>query len=52
MGEEALGVLKAHFLPAPEGEELQITVEVGEIRKATYFKHPSGTLGGPPVKLV
>jgi 5-carboxymethyl-2-hydroxymuconate isomerase len=52
MGQGALGILKAHFHPAPEEVDLQITVEVGEIRKATYFKDPPGTLGGPQVKLV
>jgi len=52
VGEGALEILKAHFLPEPPGLELQITVEVQEIRKATYFKFPSGTLGGPAVRLV
>jgi 5-carboxymethyl-2-hydroxymuconate isomerase len=52
VGQGALEVLKAHFHPAPEGVDLQITVEVGEIGKATYFKDPPGTLSGPPVKLV
>ena len=52
VGQGALDALKAHFHPAPEGVDLQITVEVGEIRKATYFKDPSGTLGPPTVRLV
>jgi 5-carboxymethyl-2-hydroxymuconate isomerase len=52
VGQGALDVLKAHFLPEPEGVDLQITVEVGEIRKATYFKHPAGTLAPPTVRLV
>ena len=52
VGQGALDVLKAHFHPGPEGVDLQITVEVGEIRKETYFKDPPGTLGGPQVKLV
>jgi 5-carboxymethyl-2-hydroxymuconate isomerase len=52
VGEGALGILKDHFLPGPEGVELQITVEVQEIREPTYFKFPPGTLGGPPVRLV
>jgi len=52
IGEGILEVLKAHFLPEPEGVDLQITVDVGEIRKATYFKFPPGTLGGPAVRLV
>jgi 5-carboxymethyl-2-hydroxymuconate isomerase len=52
VGEGALEILKAHFLPEPPGVDLQITVEVQEIRKASYFKFPSGTLGGPAVRLV
>ena len=52
VGEGALEILRAHFLPAPPGVDLQITVEVHEIRKATYFKFPPGTLGGPAVRLV
>lgn len=52
LGERALEVLKSHFLPEPDGVELQITVDVGEIRKATYFKFPPGTLGPPPLRMV
>lgn len=48
VGEGALEALRTHFMPAPPGVELQITVEVGEIRKNTYFKYPGGTLGPPP----
>jgi 5-carboxymethyl-2-hydroxymuconate isomerase len=52
VGEGAMGILKDHFLSNREGVDLQITVEVQEIRKATYFKYPPGTLGGPAVRLV
>lgn len=52
VGEGALGILKDHFLPGPEEVDVQLTVEVQEIRKATYFKDPPGTLGGPPVRMV
>jgi len=52
VGESVLDLLKAHFLPEPEGVDLQITVDVQEIRKATYQKFPPGTLGGSPVRLV
>ena len=31
---------------------LQITVEVQDIRKATYFKDPPGTLGPPSLSLI
>jgi 5-carboxymethyl-2-hydroxymuconate isomerase len=48
VGNATLEVLKRHFSPAPEGIDLQITVEVEEIRKAAYFKDPPGTLGTPP----
>jgi 5-carboxymethyl-2-hydroxymuconate isomerase len=39
-GVAALDILRSHFLPAPQGVELQITVEVREIRRSLYFKHP------------
>jgi 5-carboxymethyl-2-hydroxymuconate isomerase len=52
VGEGALEILKAHFLAGARPMEIQITVEIREIRKATYFKHPPGTLGGPAVRLV
>ncbi|MFC1574834.1 5-carboxymethyl-2-hydroxymuconate Delta-isomerase [Gemmatimonadota bacterium] len=48
VGAGALELLKTHFLPAPEGVDLQITVEIQEIREGVYFKDPSGTLSGPP----
>jgi len=50
VGEAALEILKAHFTPGARELDLQITVEVQEIRKATYFKFPSGTLGGPAMR--
>ncbi len=52
LGREALEVLKGHFHPPLAGVELQITVEVREIRKALYFKEPPGTLGAPPLRKV
>ena len=52
VGEGALEILKKHFHPGPQGIDLQITVEIREIRKAAYFKSPPGTLGGPAVRLV
>ena len=52
VGEGVLGILKDHFLPGPEGVDIQITVDIQEMRKSTYFKFPPGTLGGPPVRLV
>ena len=48
VGAESLEILKAHFTPAPDGLDLQITVEVEEIRKAFYFKDPPLSLNGPP----
>lgn len=64
VGRGALEILRSHFLPGPSevgpesrgsgvsAVDVQITVEVGEIRKATYFKFPGGTLGPPPATLV
>jgi 5-carboxymethyl-2-hydroxymuconate isomerase len=48
VGRQALQLLKTRFLPAPPGIDLQITVEIRDIRKASYFKDPPGTLGRPP----
>ena len=47
VGATALDVLKRHFLPAPAGVALQITVEVLEIRKALYFKDPAPPAPAP-----
>lgn len=52
VGAGALELLRAHFAPASEGLNLQITVEVHDIQKATYFKDPPGTLGPPTLSLV
>ncbi len=46
VGRATLEILKKHFSPPPGKVELQVTVEVEEIRKAAYFKDPPGTLGG------
>ena len=43
VGAGALDILKDHFLPAPPGVELQISVEVREIRRSLYFKDTTGT---------
>lgn len=50
VGREALGVLRDHFRPAPGKTDLQITVAVGELVRAAYFKDPEGTLSPPPRK--
>ena len=47
VGAGALEILRSHFLPAPKGVDLQITVEVREIQEALYFKDPAGTLPSP-----
>lgn len=52
MGEGAVRILKAHFQPLPEGVDLQITVEVQEMRRTAYFKDPPGTLSPPPLSIV
>ncbi|MFH1762651.1 MAG: 5-carboxymethyl-2-hydroxymuconate Delta-isomerase [Gemmatimonadota bacterium] len=52
VGTGAVELLRAHFAPAPDGLKLQITVEVQDIRRDTYFKHPPGTLGPPTLSLV
>lgn len=52
VGEGILDVLRDHFRPPPEGLDLQITVELQDIRRSTYFKDPPGTLGPPPLTIV
>jgi len=52
VGAGALELLRAHFAPASEELDLQLTVEVQDIRKATYFKDPPGSLGPPNLSLV
>ncbi len=52
VGTGALELIRAHFASVPEELELQITVEVQDIRKGTYFKHPPGTLGPPSLSIV
>jgi len=52
VGAGAMELLRAHFAPASKGLDLQITVEVGDIQKATYFKDPPGTLGPPSLSLI
>lgn len=52
VGAGAIDILRTHFTPVPIGLDLQITVEIEEIRKSTYFKDPPGTLGPPPLSIV
>jgi len=53
IGHGALEILREHFTPAyEEVGDLQITVEIHDIQRATYFKDPPGTLGPPPLSLV
>jgi 5-carboxymethyl-2-hydroxymuconate isomerase len=52
VGSGALEVLRGFLQDVPEGLDLQITVEVQEIRRASYFKHPPGTLSPPPLRQV
>jgi 5-carboxymethyl-2-hydroxymuconate isomerase len=47
-GRSVLDILKSHFLPGPQGREVQITIEIQEIRRDAYFKEPDGTLTPPP----
>jgi 5-carboxymethyl-2-hydroxymuconate isomerase len=52
VGLSALERLRSHFGQVPEELNLQITVELQDIEKATYFKHPPGTLGPPSLTIV
>jgi 5-carboxymethyl-2-hydroxymuconate isomerase len=52
IGEGSLELLRAHFEDAEKGLDLQITVEIQDIRRAAYFKYPPGTLGPPSLSVV
>jgi len=43
LGRQSLAVLRQHFPPSGE-LDLQLTVEIQEIERATYCKFPEGTL--------
>lgn len=44
LGEHVLQVLNNHFTQAQGALDLQITVSIIDIERATYFKLPEGTL--------
>jgi 5-carboxymethyl-2-hydroxymuconate isomerase len=52
VGVGALELIRKHFASVPEELGLQITVEIRDIKKDTYFKHPPGTLGPPSLSIV
>jgi 5-carboxymethyl-2-hydroxymuconate isomerase len=52
IGVAAVGVLNDHFRQEREDLDLQITVEIQDIRRDAYFKYPSGTLDPPPLTIV
>ena len=45
LGEDLLGLLRTVFSDADRQLDLQITVELVDMKRASYFKHPSGTIG-------
>jgi 5-carboxymethyl-2-hydroxymuconate isomerase len=55
IGDGALDLLHKHFAPGaeePEGLDFQITIEIRDIHRVTYFKYPPGTLGPPSLSVV
>jgi len=44
IGKEAVDILRDWFHQSKEKSDLQITVEIREIQRDFYFKHPEGTL--------
>ncbi|MBT8398764.1 MAG: 5-carboxymethyl-2-hydroxymuconate isomerase [Gemmatimonadetes bacterium] len=55
VGAGAVELLHDHFalaLDGPDPLEVQITVEIQDIQRASYFKYPPGTLGPPSLSLV
>lgn len=43
IGEQVLDILKQEFSHAEKAFDLQITVEIRDISRDSYFKHPPGT---------
>jgi 5-carboxymethyl-2-hydroxymuconate isomerase len=43
VGQQCLSLLRAYFEPSLAALELQITVEVRDVQRQTYFKIPEGT---------
>lgn len=52
IGVAAVGILNDHFQQDREDLDLQVTVEIQDIRRDAYFKYPSGTLDPPPLTIV
>lgn len=44
IGEQCLEQLQAYFAESVSSQNLQITVEIHDIHKPSYFKFPKGTL--------
>ena len=44
LGYHLLETLREHFSSAEAALDLQTTVEIRDIERASYFKHPTGTL--------
>jgi 5-carboxymethyl-2-hydroxymuconate isomerase len=44
IGRALLSVLREHFLAPNDVRDLQITVELGDIERSLYFKHPERSL--------
>ena len=49
LAEAVVGILRDAFAPASSGRDVQTTVEVRDIERATYAKHPPGTISTPPL---
>ncbi|MBT3392364.1 MAG: 5-carboxymethyl-2-hydroxymuconate Delta-isomerase [Chloroflexi bacterium] len=44
IGQQCLQILRGYFGDAPKELDLQLTVEIGDIQRQSYFKFPNGTL--------
>lgn len=47
LGRRSLDILKRNYESVNEALDLQITVEIRDMRRDTYFKSPEGTLTPP-----
>ncbi|MBC8331404.1 MAG: 5-carboxymethyl-2-hydroxymuconate Delta-isomerase [Anaerolineae bacterium] len=44
IGQQCLQALRGYFGDIPKEMDLQLTVEIGDIQRQSYFKFPAGTL--------
>jgi 5-carboxymethyl-2-hydroxymuconate isomerase len=44
IGKQIMEIIKRHFIDNLQNKDFQLTVEILDIQKTSYFKYPKGTL--------